>query len=335
MRIACIGGISLDRKLRSIIGVRFATSNPVTGSAAPGGVARNVAHGLARLGCRVSLFSVVGNDAPGEGLLDELRVDGVDVSGVRRSAGHSTASYTAVLEPDGRLAIGLADMEILTTLDSAWAAAIRPELAAADCWFVDANLPAATLEGLLSGPLPGVRVVVDPVSVPKAKRLIPILPAVHALFPDREEALAMARAGGAPAAVEMVSGPSAHRSLSEIRPDMDEIVSAAGALRDLGADAVVVSLGAEGVYVDDGHRRERVPAIRAARVVDVTGAGDALVTGYLYGLACEEADPLRLGLAAASLAVETTGSWAADLTPEGLHGRADTTPAVPPSSNSR
>jgi pseudouridine kinase len=334
-RIACIGGISLDRKLHAILGVRFGTSNPVTGSVAPGGVARNVAHGLARLGCSVSLFSAVGDDAPGEGLLDELRADGVDISGVKRSARHPTASYTAVLEPDGRLAIGLADMEISTTLDAAWAAEILPRIAGADYWFVDANLPAATLERLLSRPPVAARVVADPVSVAKARRLIPVLPAIHALFPDREEALAMARAGGAPAAVEMVSGTRARQRTRGARPEADEVIAAAAALRDLGASTVVVSLGAEGVYMDDGERREAVPAITPARVADVTGAGDALVAGYLYGLSSEAADPLRLGLAAASLAVEGTGSWATDLTPEQVHARADTTPVVPPPSNSR
>jgi pseudouridine kinase len=334
-RIACIGGISLDRKLRSILGVRFGTSNPVTGSVASGGVARNVAHGLARLGCSVTLFSAVGNDAPGEGLLDELRADGVDVSGVKRSSRHPTASYTAVLEPDGRLAIGLADMEIFTTLDAVWAAEILPGLEGADHWFVEANLPAATLERLLSRPPAAATVVADPVSVPKAKRLIPVLPAVHALFPDREEALAMARAGGAPAAVEMTSGLSARTRLSEAGPDVDEVVSAAAALRDLGAGTVVVSLGADGVYVDDGEHRDWVPAISPGRVADVTGAGDALAAGYLYGLSSGADDPLRLGLAAASLAVEETGSWAAGLTRERLHERAEATRAVPPPSNSR
>ena len=335
MRIACIGGVSLDRKLRSILGVRVGTSNPVTGSVAPGGVARNVAHGLARLGCSVSLFSAVGADAPGEGLLGELGADGVDISGVKRSERHATASYTAVLEPDGRLAIGLADMEIFTSLDAAWAAEILPGLGAADYWFVDANLPAATLERLLSEPPSAVRIVADPVSVPKAKRLISVLPAVHALFPDRGEALAMARAGGAPAAVEMASGPLGRGRLSQARPKVEDVAAAAASLRDLGASSVVVSLGADGVYVDDGERREGVPAIAPERVADVTGAGDALVAGYLYGLSCEADDPLRLGLAAASLATEEVGSWAAELTPERVHERADTTPVVPRSSNPR
>lgn len=335
MRIACIGGISLDRKLRSVLGIRFGTSNPVSGTVAPGGVARNVAHGLARLGCSVSLYSSVGDDASGAGLLDELRADGVDVAGVKRSDRHPTASYTAVLEPDGRLAIGLADMEIFTSLDTTWADEIHAELAAADHWFVETNLPAATLERLLGEPPPDVRVVADPVSVPKAKRLIPVLKAVHALFPDREEALAMARAGGAPAAVEMVSAPSARRRLREVGHEVDEVAGAAAALRDLGAGIVVVSLGAHGVYVDDGARRDQVPAIPPRRVADVTGAGDALVAGYLYGLACQAPEPLRLGLAAASLAVEGSGSWASKLTPERLQRRADATSVVPPSSNPR
>ena len=334
-RVACIGGISIDRKLRSIAGLRFGTSNPVSGAIAPGGVARNVAHCLARLGCSTSLFSAIGSDAPGEGLLDELRSDGVDVSGVARSDDYPTASYTAVFESDGRLSVGLADMESFTTLDADWAARIIPSLESADYWFVDANLPAATLERLLREPPPEVRILADPVSAPKAKRLLPVLPSIHALFPDRREAMALAAAGGMQAPRGVVPGRSRVDSGAREPAKLAEFSVAAALIRDVGVGTVVVSLGAEGVYLDDGERPRVVAAIPPTRVADVTGAGDALVAGYLYGLVSGSDDPLRLGLAAASLAVEREGSLAADLTVERLDRRADATRTVPPPSNRR
>jgi pseudouridine kinase len=334
-RVACIGGISIDRKLRSIAGLRFGTSNPVSGAIAPGGVARNVAHCLARLGCSTSLHSAIGPDAPGEGLLEELRSDGVDVSGVARSDDYPTASYTAVFESDGRLSVGLADMEIFTTLDADWAARITPALESADYWFVDANLPTTTLERLLREPPPGVRILADPVSAPKAKRLLPVLRSIHALFPDRREAMALAAAGGMQAPRGVVPGRPRVDSGAREPAELAEVTVAAELIRDAGVGMSVVSLGDEGVYVDDGERPRTVAAIPPTRVTDVTGAGDALVAGYLYGLVSGSDDPLRLGLAAASLAVERKGSLAADLTTERLERRADATRAVPPPSNKR
>jgi sugar/nucleoside kinase (ribokinase family) len=51
-----------------------------------------------------------------------------------------------------------------------------------------------------------------------------------------------------------------------------------------------------------------VPAIAPhGPLSDVTGAGDALVAGYIFGLCGKRGDPLQLGLAAASLALEDGG----------------------------
>jgi len=57
---------------------------------------------------------------------------------------------------------------------------------------------------------------------------------------------------------------------------------------------------------------------------DVTGAGDALVSGTLYGLSqnLDLCDARRLGLAAAAIIVESESSAAPCLTPEALHARA-------------
>jgi sugar/nucleoside kinase (ribokinase family) len=57
-------------------------------------------------------------------------------------------------------------------------------------------------------------------------------------------------------------------------------------------------------------------AIAPDRVVDVTGAGDALVAGVVLGeLSGGRIPPLRWGLAAASLAVEGRGAAPPDLDP--------------------
>ena len=57
---------------------------------------------------------------------------------------------------------------------------------------------------------------------------------------------------------------------------------------------------------------------------DVTGAGDALVSGTLYGLSGGLAleDAARLGLAAAAITVESESAAAPYLTAEALHDRA-------------
>ena len=56
----------------------------------------------------------------------------------------------------------------------------------------------------------------------------------------------------------------------------------------------------------------------------MTGAGDGLVSGTIYGLAqkIDLRDAARLGLAAAAITIESSSSAAPQLTLEALHARA-------------
>lgn len=110
--VVCVGGATVDRTYRAQKVLRPGTSNPVTSARSFGGVARNVAESLARLGTRVAWVSAVGDDESGRFLLAHLAGIGIDVSHVRTVPGRATAEYVAVVEPSGELAIGLADMAV-------------------------------------------------------------------------------------------------------------------------------------------------------------------------------------------------------------------------------
>lgn len=301
--IACIGGIDIDRKARVANKARPGTSNPVKVTSCSGGVAGNIARSLTRLGCRVSLFSILGRDVDGDRLLRELEADGVDASAVVRSARYPTANYTAVLEADGQLFIGLADMDIFEELDLHWSDSIARRIAQCSLWIVDTNLPASTLERLLRTHKHNATVLLDPISIAKSVRVRSALDAISILFPNRHE-------------LAELSGQTVKTR--------DDIANAATEIRRLGVDTVVVTLGEDGVYFHDSRRGRFLPAIPAEEVRDVTGAGDALVAGYAYGLIAGEGhEPVLYGLAAASLTLETDQSIAADLSPERLRQRIE------------
>ena len=67
--VTAVGACHLDRKARSAAPLAQGASNPVVLQSCPGGVARNVAENLARLGLRAALVSRLGRDAEGEALL--------------------------------------------------------------------------------------------------------------------------------------------------------------------------------------------------------------------------------------------------------------------------
>ncbi|WP_188909787.1 PfkB family carbohydrate kinase [Salinarimonas ramus] len=270
--------------------VRLGTSNPAGAGVSHGGVARNVAENLARLGSRVALASVVGDDAPGGEIAEALARLGVDLSGIERIAGARTAEYVAVLAPDGALHVGLAAMDVLAGLDAGFVA--RAACDDAGLVFADANCGADALGALLararSAPW---RLAIDAVSVAKSARLPRDLRGIDVLFCARDEAQALVGDSGPP-------------------EDL------AHALVARGAAAAIVTLGADGLVQADAQGAIRWPA-PAARVVDVTGAGDALIAGTLHRLASGATltDALAAGQALARLTIARPGAVRADLSP--------------------
>jgi len=295
--IACIGAAHIDRKARALAPVVAGSSNPVAVTKGFGGVARNVAENLARLGASVKLLSRVGRDAEGNGVAAALMALGIDIAGIERVDGTATASYTALLEPGGQLVVALADMAIYDGMDERFMAERLARIGGCGAWFVDANLPAAGIAALAAAKPDGTLLAADTVSVAKAPRLAPALGRIDLLFCNEAEAAALTAPG-------------------------PRVEAMARRLIESGLGAVVVTLGAAGALWASEGDSERVPA-PSARTRDVTGAGDALTAaallGRVQGLALGQA--LRRGLAAAALTVESEHSVRPDLSPALIDSR--------------
>ncbi len=118
--IVCIGASNLDRKLRSLGPLALGTSNPARQTESFGGVARNIAENLARLGAPTSLITAVGPDASGRALLAHADEAGIDTRSVLLVDGAASGTYTAVLDEDGEMRVALADMAINDALTPAF-----------------------------------------------------------------------------------------------------------------------------------------------------------------------------------------------------------------------
>ncbi len=289
----CIGGAAVDRKLRLAAPPVLGTSNPARATASFGGVARNVAENLARLGAEVAFVSAVGADADGRALLGHLAGLGVDVTAARLIEGATTAQYIAALNPDGSLAFGLADLGVLDAQYGDLVASL-PALEPGAVVFADCNAPAEGLAAVLAQVrAAGARLAVDAISTVKVRRLPPRLDGVAILFLNLDEARSLLDESAAPA-----------RDL-------------AARLLARGAEAVVLTLGAEGALAATMRAVTHVPA-EPAQVADVTGAGDSMIAGTLFGLAqgLDLAEAVRLGAHIAARTVATGSTVDAALSPE-------------------
>lgn len=292
--IACIGAAHVDRKAHALQAVSMGTSNPVRIDVGFGGVARNVAENLARLHCDVSLVSRVGRDDEGDRLIADLDQLGINTSGICRSDLEDTANYTALIDLTGDLTIGMADMSIYDEVaPELFGAELSPDLLARPIWFLDANLPAAGLDHLLQRKPSNCLSAVDAVSVVKSQRLTGLMGRIDLLFVNRDEA-------------EALCGFTTSSKL--------EARDAANRLRGDGAGIVIVAMGDAGAFVASDSVYDFYDSL-PTDVCDVTGAGDGMVSGILYGIAVGRPldEAVHLGLACASLSIESDRTVNEDL----------------------
>ena len=299
--IACIGGAVINRKYRSKRAILPRTSNPASLTVSYGGVARNVAENLARLGYSVSLVSALGDDVAGEVIRDHMQDLGVRMDHVTVSPDLPTAEYAAILSDDGELFSAAAAMDILDSLTPEGLESVWPSLADQAWVFAECNLPTDTLHLLLQSCRNlSVRLAVDTVSMPKAGRLPNDLTGIDVLFTNLDESGALlGRSSAAPG--ELVQGLLAR-----------------------GAANVVLTMGSEGHLVGTQGSVSHQPAI-SAEPVDVTGAGDALISATLHGLVRGESleRAAEIGALLAGLTVQSELDVRPELSADWLHEQAN------------
>jgi pseudouridine kinase len=297
--VVVIGGANVDIKARSRGRIRPATSNPGWASMTPGGVGRNVAENLARLGVRTFLVSAIGRDALGDGLLSQTVAAGVHCDYVQRTE-LPTGTYTAVLDCDGELIVAVSDMAAVDALGPGDVNAACAIIATAGLLVLDGNLalPALTHASDLAAQAQ-VRTILEPVSVPKAARIASSISAdrpLYAVTPNRDELAALTGLA--------------------TRTDK-QLQKAADSLHRRGVDHVWVRLGARGSLFSSASSEAAWLQTGTTTVEDVTGAGDAMLAGFCYAVLSGKApvEAARYGQAAAVLTLASPHTVRPDLTP--------------------
>jgi len=300
--VLVIGAASLDLKGHASGALHHGASSPGLVRRSVGGVARNVAENLARLGVNVSLLTALGDDATGELILRQATEVGIDTSQVLTVPGGRTGAYLAVLDSTGALHVAVDDMAVLDAISPRYLHERRKLIAEAAMVVVDANLAPAALETLFGITFKnGVRVCADPTSPLLAARLRPHIGQLALTTPNAAEAVAL-------------SGLSVD--------DDEDALRVARYLVSLGVGLAVVTLGERGMAYATSDESGRFPAIRA-EIVDPTGAGDALTAGVIFGLLndLEPVEAVRLGLSAATLTLRCTETVCPDLSLERLYSQ--------------
>lgn len=262
----------------TLIGESFATVS--------GGKGANQAVAAARLGAQVSMIGCVGNDAYGEALRGALLAEQIDCQAVSTVDGSSgvalivvddNSQNTIVIVPGAN---GALSAEAIDRFDLV--------IQAADVLICQLEVPDASVgHALKRGRELGKTVILNPAPV---SRPLPSdwYASIDYLIPNESEASAL-------------SGLSVD--------SLEAAQAAATRLIAMGADKVIITLGAQGSLFADGQRFEHFPA-PVVKAVDTTAAGDTFVGGFAAALAAgqDEVQAIRFGQVAAALSVTRAGA---------------------------
>ncbi|MBW8184305.1 PfkB family carbohydrate kinase [Shewanella nanhaiensis] len=255
-----VGGANMDILGRPLDTLQVGDSNPGSVTCSPGGVGRNIAENLARLGSQTRLLSAVGKDTYGQAIIDQCQQAGIDMQACLQLKDASTSTYLSVLDGDSDMHVAINDMAILDRLSVELLKVQEEMLRRADLLILDANLSAPALEYLLSN-FSDRPIFVDTVSCAKAKKIQPFLSAIHTLKPNLKEA-------------EQLSGISI--------ANYGELPKLGRWFHEQGVQRIFLSLGADGVFYSDGQTQALIPAVDVP-MVNANGAGDAFLAGLAHG----------------------------------------------------
>ena len=275
-RVTVVGGANTDICGRPAQALVRHDSAPGQVSVRHGGVGRNIACDLARLGLRTRFVTALGDDGFGASVAEGCRSCGVDMSLTRIVPGARSPVYLYLSDEKGEMDAAVSDMEVMAALTPAYLRAHLSELDESDAVVLDGNLPEETIAFLcekLRAPI-----VADPVSTAKAPRFASVLGRLAAIKPNLLEARAL-------------TGKQSPEDCAE-------------ALLRSGVGSVFLSLGAKGLLAASGEERVLLPCERT-ELVSATGAGDAATAAIVW------ATVRGLGLAAAARAAVMAGAIAA------------------------
>jgi len=271
------------------------TDTPVErGALTVGGSSAIMACGAARLGLRVAFVGVVGDDAAGRFMLDELIVRGVDVSGCvvlpQRTTGLTVHLVRPGVERDRAMLTSLGCAGGLTAAMVRGAHAERARHLHVGSFYLLPRL-APDLAGLFAeARRAGSTTSLDPQGDWEGRwqgGLREVLRETDLYLPNRDEALAVAASlgGQPPAGTEPPAGTDAPTGREP--PAATEPPAAADLVRVLETLAAlgprpVVKCGAQGAVALGDGAVVRAGAPRAAPV-DTIGAGDSFDAGFVYG----------------------------------------------------
>ncbi len=256
-----LGGANIDITTYPHEDLVVGDSNPGEMKMSAGGVGRNIADNLARLGVQTKFVSVVGNDQNGEMIKQSCLNAGVDISYVETIDNENTSSYISFLDKNGDVFIAFSSMDIYKKIDFDFIKKNQNTIRNSKICVLDTNLDEQVISYIVNN-IEGPRYFVDPVSTSKAKKILNVLDRIYCLKPNIIEA-------------EMLSGIKYQSKI--------DLIKIADYFHNQGVKVLLISLKDKGLFFSNGEKRGYYNNNKPITLKNANGAGDAFLAGYIYG----------------------------------------------------
>lgn len=289
--VICIGAAFVDELFHATEEMMIATTNDAMVTRTAGGVSRNIAHQLALLDVPVQLISVFGNDSEGDWLKKICMTAGVGLDASITKEGFS-GKYTGVLKSDGSLFLAFLTNPTNYLITPGHLEQNKELLKTASYVLADANISMETIDWLLAfSNKTGIPLIIEPVSVPPARKLKQAnLSGLFLITPNEDE-------------LPVICSENA----LTIQHQIDELFKR-------GVRHIWLHNGKHGssFYSREKNIQLQAPVIE---VIDSTGAGDGSLAGYILGryLGKGDLDCLKLAHTLSAEILQVNGAVASDL----------------------
>ncbi|OPJ62406.1 PfkB family carbohydrate kinase [Clostridium oryzae] len=257
--ITVIGGSNIDIQGFPNNKMIFKDSNPGKVKISLGGVGRNIAENIVRLGIDTKLISVIGSDIYGSKIIEDAKLIDLDVSQCMILEGFPTSTYLSMLDEKGDMITAVNQMDIFEKMDIPFIKKKKNIINNSKLCVIDTNLPKQVIEYIVTN-FTNTKYFLDTVSSAKALKVKDIIGKFHTIKPNKIEA-------------EMLSGIKIS--------SLNDAWKASKYFLGQGVKRVFISLGDEGLFYNDGITQKHISNFKV-NVINTTGAGDAFVAALSY-----------------------------------------------------
>lgn len=297
--VVVIGGANVD-----ILGIAkknliYKDSNIGKIKMSLGGVGRNIAENLVRLGINTKLITTIGDDLYGTKILNECRDLGIDLENSLMLKGYNSSVYMSILDSKNDMHVAISEMEILDNMSIDFIKQKKNIIESSKVAIIDTNIPKEIIEYVVNN-FKDTKFFLDTVSTEKSKKVKDIIGKFHTIKPNKYEA-------------EILSG-------IEIK-NKEDLTKVSEFFLNKGVERVFISLGEEGTYYNDQKGNEKIVTPNKVEVRNANGAGDAFVSGLVYSYLRDYSveDTINFSMACSAMALSHENTINPNINPEDVN----------------